>query len=266
MQREYHTYCDFQIGDSLIHLHFLRKLAKMYPERRFFHGVNTAHFPQMREVIEDLPQIQLTNCADRPADSHLIWKNWNGFWQHHKLRNDYAGFHLDWFKSLSARMGVENPFKTPEDLAFDYPALLKPTPLSAPFDVLFINSPPCSGQFREFLSGPGGSNNPELFADLIGRLSSRYRVITTAHCSTSPCCTLDHEISCTGIGNLSLFCHTIVGVSTGPSWPTFNVWNWHTAKNRIIFLNDEYLNMAPNTVEVGTVAQAEDQLRRIGLL
>jgi len=266
MQLEHHTYCEFQIGDSLIHLHFLRKLAKWYPERKFYHGVNPAHFPQMQEVIEDLPQIQLIDCAQRPYNSLLIWKNWNGFWQHHPLRNDYAGFHLEWFKSLSSRMGVENPFRSKEDFAFDYPALLKPTPLSAPFDVLFINSPPCSGQFREFLSGPGGSNNPELFADLINRLSSRNKVITTARCSASRLCTLDHEITCTGIGNLSLYCPTIVAVSTGPSWPTFNVWNWRTAKNRIIFLNEEHLNMAPNTTEVGSIAQAESELKAIGLL
>lgn len=264
--REHHTYCEFQIGDSLIHLHFLRKLAKQRPGERFVHAVNSAHFSQMEEVIEDIPQIQLIRCSERPARSLLIWKNWSGFWERHPLRNDYAGFHLDWFRNLSARMGVECPFHSIEDLAFDYPALLKPTPLSAPFDILFINSAPCSGQFREYLSGPGGCNNPDVFASLIERLSAKNKLITTAKCSQPATCTLDHGITCTGIGNLSLYCHTIIAVSTGPSWPTFNVWNWRTAKRRIIFLNEEHLNMAPNTVEVGTIAQAEQELRRANLL
>lgn len=266
MTRRHDTWCGFQIGDNLIHLHFLRALAKRFPGDQFFHGVNPPHIPQMIEAIEDMPNVHLIDYRTRPPQSHHIWKNHEGFWEHHPLRDKYAEFHLKWFDHLAQRMGVENPFHTTEDLVFDYPALLKPTPLSHPFDVLFVNSAPCSGQFRPYLSGPGGSNNPEFFTPMMATLAERYSVISTWPSSVKVPCTLDFGITCTGIGNLSLFCKYIIFVSTGPSWPTFNVWNWHTAKLRLAFLNQETLGMAPNTVEVGSLEHGMSVLQQRGIL
>jgi len=266
MSRRFETWCGFQIGDSLIHLHFLRKLAIRQPEDQFHHGVNSAHFPQMVELIEDLPNVHLFDYHHRQPGAHHIWKNTEGYWEHHPLRDHYAAFHLEWFQHLSKRMGVESPFQHNEDLLFDYPALLKPTPLSYPFDVLFVNSAPCSAQFRAYLSGPGGCNNPEYFTPMVEALASRYSVITTWPSSVKVPCTLDYNITCTGIGHLSLLCKIIVFVSTGPSWPTFNVWNQHTAKLRLAFLDRETLGMCGNTVEVGNLEHGMNVLRERGIL
>lgn len=264
--KHHDTWCAFQIGDSLIHLHFLRKLALRHPEDQFTHYVNPVHFPQMIEVIEDLPNVHLGDVAQRPSGAHHIWKNHEKYWEHHALRDQYAEFHLEWFRHLSRRMGVESPFRVVEDLLFDYPALLKPTPLSFPFDVLFVNSAPCSAQFRAYLSGPGGCNNPDYFTPLIAALAERHRVVTTWPSSVRVPCTWDFGISCTGIGNLSLFCKYLVFVSTGPSWPTFNVWNHHTAKLRLAFLDREKIGMAPNTREVQCLSGAFEVLRQHEIL
>lgn len=266
----HHTYCEFQIGDSLIHLHFLRKLAAIYPSHRFVHGVKPMHFAQMREVIEDLPNIELISFPERDPASLNIWKNVNNFWASHPLRDDYANFHLDWFRDLAQRMGVvESPFRTPSDLLFDYPALLQPTSLSKPFDVLFINSAPCSGQFRAYLNGPAGPGdfNPEYFDPLIAELAAKnYRVVVTARTKVPHVpCTLDFGLTITGIGNLSLYCPTVLMVSTGPSWPTFNVWNRSTVQTRIAFLDREKINLAPNTFEVSSLDAAREVLRSRGI-
>jgi hypothetical protein len=266
MSRRHDTYCGFQIGDTLIHLHFLRKLSENYPNDTFFHGVNVAHIPQMIEVIEDRPNIHLIDYRSRPANSLHVWKNDRGFWEHHALRDSHFPFHIQWFDDLSRRMGVENPFFLPEHLAFDYPALLKPTPLSYPFDALVVNSAPCSGQFRAYLSGPGGCNNPEYMTPLIDAMAKRHSVIVTQRCSAKVPCSLDYGISCTGIGNLSLFCKYIICISTGPSWPTFNVWNWKSAQLRLVLLDRENVQMAPNTVEVGTLEHAMGVLTERGLI
>lgn len=272
MSREHHTYCEFQIGDSLIHLHFLRAMARRWPTHQFYHGVKPVHIPQMIEVVEDLPNIRLMSFEDRPAESILIWKNVGGFWERHALRNDYAGFHLDWFRHLAEKMSLgESPFQQASDLLFDYPALLRPTALEPwlsrqPLDFLVINSAPCSGQFRAYLSGPGGSYNPEYCDEMIARIADRYSVIVTAPTKVPDVpCTLDYGLTCTGIGHLSLFCKYLVMISTGPSWPTFNVWNRFHLKLRVALLDTETLNLAPNTVEVQTVDQALHELRKRGI-
>jgi hypothetical protein len=266
----HHTYCEFQIGDSLIHLHWLRAMAKRFPDREFIHGVKPMHFAQMDEVIADLPNVWLVPFPQRDPSSLNIWKNRDGFWERHPLRNDYANFHLDWFRDLTARMGLgESPFRTPADLLFDYPALLRPTSLSKPFDVLFINSAPCSGQFRAYLNGPGGPGdfNPEYFDPLIAELAAKnYRVVTTAKTKVPGVpCTLDYGLTCTGIGNLSLYCPTVLMVSTGPSWPTFNVWNRSTVQTRVAFLDTERLNLVPGTFEVQSLDGAREVLRSKGI-
>lgn len=266
----HHTYCEFQLGDSLIHLHFLRALARLYPGHRFIHGIKPCHIPQMREFVEDVPQIELIGFPDRDPRSLNIWKNTDGFWERHPLRNDYANFHLDWFRHLAFKLGLlASPFERPENLLFDHPALLRPTSLSKPFDVLFVNSAPCSGQFRAYLNGPGGPGdfNPEYFDPLIAELASKQRVVVTARTKVPNVpCTLDYNLTLTGIGNLSLYCPVVVMVSTGPSWATFNVWNTRTVQLRVAFLDTETLNMAPNTFEVGTAEAAREQLRAKGVL
>lgn len=269
------TWCGFQIGDSLIHLHYLRKLAKRYPDRQWIHGVKVVHHKQMQEVIEDVPQITLANFDDRPREAVHIWKNAENFWAPHPKRDDYAGFHLEWFKHLSAKLGVETPFRNNEDLLFDYPALLRcPEPIrdkiknSEMPEVLFVNSAPCSGQFRPYLSAPDGGNNYEYCDKLIELLASKYRVWVTWPTKVKGVeCTLDYDLTCTGIGHVSLYTKLIVAIVTGPSWPTFNVWNYHTAKLRVLLNDVESINMSPNTSEHNkSIQDAENTLRQKGWL
>jgi hypothetical protein len=73
-------------------------------------------------------------------------------------------------------------------------------------------------------------------------------------------------LSVTEIGHLSLHCHTILMVSTGPSWPTFNIWNQDTVMHRIILLEPERVNLAPNTTHCATIDEAAEVLKGIGLL
>jgi hypothetical protein len=266
----HHTHCEFQIGDSLIHLHYLRQLARRHPGHVFVHGVKECHIPQMREFVEDLPQIRLIPFQQRAPESILIWKNADGWWEHHPLRDHYARFHLAWFRDyLAPRLGLPSPFETVEDLLHDAPRLLEPNVWSAPFDVLFINSAPCSGQFRAYLNGPGGPGdfNPEYCDPLIAELAARYNVICTAPTRARHVrCTLERDLTLCDIGNLSLYCPIIVMIATGPGWPTLNVWNIRTVKHRVILLDREVIGMAPNSVEASSIDAAREVLRLRGVL
>jgi len=83
------------------------------------------------------------------------------------------------------------------------------------FDAVVINSPPLSGQFQNF--------STQGFIDLIRLLQVKgMRVLSTAPAGICAC-SEPHDVS--WIGAASTTAQLIVGTSTGPSWPCFNVHN-----------------------------------------
>jgi hypothetical protein len=162
-------------------------------------------------------------------------------------------FHFDWFEHLAKQMGLVSPILTEADLRFDYPAM---APISFPhhfenpkFDVLVINSIPHSGQFGQF--------NPHDMVKMVQALLDKGKtVITTAPTGTAAKSTHDGTsgLSVTGIGRLSIAARAIVGVVTGPSWTTMNVWN--VDKKFVYLLDYERVNIMPNTEHVTSCAEA----------
>ncbi len=260
------THCAFHLGDNLIHLHFLRKVALAHPDREFIHAVQWQYEKQLQDVIKDVPNINLEHFGYMtPSDSIDSWRGANGFWYSHPDRNDFVKFHVEhWFPYLAERIGVENPVNTPKDMLFDYPAILQT--LNGKFpnycDVLVINSPPGSGQF--------GNYNSYALAQLASAIAANdFSVIATSELPPNIVnvrSTAKAGHSVTEIGHLSLHCHTILMVSTGPSWPTFNVWNQDTVMNRIILLDSERVNLSPHTVHCASAEEAAEVLKESGLL
>lgn len=252
------TYCQFHLGDNLFHLHFLRALAKAHPGERFLHYAHECHLPDLRRVVADLDNIVLAPLREQMnwAAMHDAWKNAGagtpagGFFENHADRNNYYSFYVDWFRHLAKEMGFKPVFNRVEDLLFDYPALHHRTPLSRPFDVLFVNSQPCSGQFP-----PMNSDHGEYLAEIIRELqeSGRHRLIVTQPVGVPPdgerlqrhvdgvVCTQDLGLSVTGIGNLSLYCHTVIMIGTGPAWPTMNAFNRDSVRHRIVLFDPEFI-------------------------
>lgn len=251
------TYSDVRLGDNLAHLHFLRKVAWRNPGAIFEHGAHACYLPQLIEVVADLPNIILRDL--RTIDRKLAinsWKNAGQFWEQHPLRNDYGAFMVEWFDRLAGRMAVENPITKPADLLFDYPTI-KDT-ASEPFDFLIVNSEPMSGQWRSMDMGD--------LDQLAIELSERHKVVTTRPVRPFIQCTQRTNLSVTGIGGISRFCRFIVMVSTGASWPTFNVWNRKSVEMRIVFLEHERVEISPNTVTTNSVGLAREILRDKKLL
>lgn len=272
------THCALRLGDNLLALHLLRGLAKAYPGRCFMHYAHLQYLPQLIEVVCDLPNLQLCDLesasnpspywemAPRPLLGSVdLWKNAGGYWEGHPLRLDYAQFALAFGQWVADRLNqramdvapMVSPWRAVQDLLFDYPALAAGK--AKPFDVLVVNSAPQSGQVSGF--------NPQEMTALVAELARRYVVVTTAPTGIAGVgCTLHQGLTVTGVGILSRFCRVIVMVSTGPSWPTFNIWNRESVEHRIILLESERVELAPNTVHVSNAADARRMLQLRGVL
>ncbi len=246
------THNAYHLGDNLVHLNFLRKVAIANPDRQFVHAAQWQYLKQLQDVVADVPNVELKDFNyTTPSDSINAWRGDKQFWYSHPDRNDFVKFHVEaWFPYLADRMGVKNPIKCAEDMLFDYPAICQQTPNYTTFDVLVINSPPGSGQFRDY--------NEFALYEIINRMKENGLSVCSSHPYS--------QRSITQYGYLSLHCHTILMVSTGPSWPTFNVWNQNSIKNRIILLEPERVNLSPNTMHCATIDEAAEVLKGAGLL
>lgn len=252
------TFNSFHLGDNLLHLHFLRKCAAAYPSQQFHHYCPPTHFSQLHALTADLDNLTLFNLPTGvPAIN--AWRGAGGWWYTQPNRNDFVGVHLAWFRHLAAAMGIESPLKEPRDLLFDYPALRLPKLDGGIAPILVINSPPHSGQFQEF-SLDGFDHLIRLLLD------AGHQVVSTApslHAGVE--CTQDRHWTVTDIGRFSQRCRAVIGVATGPLWPTFNIWMPADAP-RLLFLDAEYINLAPRMIHLNRFAQAPEYLRAFGLI
>jgi hypothetical protein len=262
------THNAWHLGDHLIQLNFMRRAAQANPDHTFIHHAANQYLAQLRDVVEGVPNLKLEEFTPMtPPDSIDSWRgavqSWHQGWHVHPDRNDFVKYHLQWFAAMASRMKIENPIKEPKDMLFDYPNIpLSPVPASftGNFDVLVINSAPGSGQWLNY-------NEPALI-NIAGAMAAKgFKVIcTTAVPIAGVLSTTTEHLSVTQIGQLSLHCPTILMVSTGPSWPTFNIWNLESVKNRIILLTEERIYLTPNTYHCSELSEAAKILQRIGLL
>lgn len=254
MTRTVETHNIYHLGDNLIHCNYLRRLAIAYHDVQFRHAAHKAYLSQLREVVEDLPSITLVPLEEAGSESIDVWKNRKGGFIGHRLQADWVGFHLEFFDKLSLELGFKTPIQSADDLLFDYPAIAPLSPdtairayISPPVDIIVVNSPPMSGQCA----------NPGDLLWLVQGLMDRGHSVqyTWPH----------YQGTVSAWGALSRSCKYIIGVATGPMWPTFNVWNKDTCE-RIIMLDSERINLCPNTTHIRNVHQAMAILSARGLL
>ena len=257
----FNSYNEYHLGDNLVHLHYLRKLALAYPDREFNHFM-PGHFIPTLCHIADVPNrnIKLFDLSVHGPSGQNAWKNVGGFWSHHKHRGDWTLFHLDWFKNLADGIGLKTPFTSAEQFLFDYPQLTKcAMPVMDDYDVLFVNSEPCSGQFLAYTAD-------EMDAMMVAMMENGLRVICTKPTNCRADCTSAHDLSITQIGNLSLRCKYHVMVATGPMWTTLNVWNVNTTDLRLVLLDKgERLTFPVPIEQTDSIAEAWAILERYGL-
>lgn len=266
------THNALRLGDNLATLHFLRRMAQVNPAHQFIHYAHLQYLHQLSEVVCDLENVRVmalefvaTGKEDywhmHPdgGESLDTWKNADGMFYANVAAagQDYAEFMLGHFRRLALRMGLESPLVEPRDLLFDYPALLGFGEVPR-FDCLIVNSAPMSGQMPGF--------HPAAMEALVGELARRHSCVTTARTRFGLPCTSDRAMTVTQVGTLSRFCKYIVGVGTGPLWPTLNVFNRESVEFRLMLLGEERITYAGRTEHATNADEARRVLQLQGLL
>jgi hypothetical protein len=231
------TYNEYHLGDQLIHLNYLRRLSYLYPDYIFRHYCQDIYIPQLLAVVEDLTTIEILPLGEKVDSATNAWLGVDGWFYRHPKQRHWVDLHLDWFDTLSKRLGVKNPIRTKYDLFFEYPALRKK--VYQPFDVLIINCPPGSNQLPTF--------SPGKFESLTKLLCKDMDVMTVYPTKLCPS-TLEMHMTVTEIGNLAQYCQYIVAVDTGPLWTTYNQWNMDKIRGRTIYTTTfDSIDLTPNT-------------------
>lgn len=260
------TFNALHLGDNLVTVHFLRKLAQAYPEIRFAHGAPDQHLAQLYPLWQDMPNLAVSSIGHTPPGALNTWCGADGWWYHQPDTTDWIPAYTRWLDCLAERMGLRNPVVSRTDYLFDYPALRRDedrgqmTDQTSPAcDVLVINSKPMSGQADGY--------DPAAFDRIIASLRAAGHVVAhTAPSAAGNFCTLDSKMDVTAIGRLSQTAKAIVGVSTGPKWTTFNVWNRETVKLRLILCNRERVDMLPTVVSTNSLSLVPELLKERGFL
>lgn len=268
------THCALRLGDNLAHVHFLRKLAEANPGHCFEHHLHAEYIRELEAMTLDLP-IKLVALPETFGSMHWFakprvpsidaWKNTGDRYERadRATRNNYATFILDWFRILAAQMGLRSALSTPRDLLFDYPALQNKSPdyeENRKLDFLVVNARPLSGQASEYRP----SEMDQLILDLRER---GYSLMATNRFSGAGyLATEDLHWTVTQIGQLSQCCRRILMVSTGPSWPTFNIWNRKTVELRVIINGREKVDLDPEAIHANNVDGVRSVLNAKGFL
>lgn len=260
MSRTVYTYNEFHLGDNLIFLHLLRSLAKSHVSTPFVHFCHAHYHDQLKEVVEDLPNILLEPFQSSLWSQHRhhsvdTWKNAEQHWEKSPVRWDWSAHALEHHRWTAQRMGFESPFSIREHLLFDYPALEKIPIGDVMYDFLIGDSKPSSGQYSE---GADHSINPlsSLNEKLLRAGKSIMRTEHAKECGDS----------ITRIGGFSQSFTNHIMVASGPFWPTLNVHNHHNheGRKRIVLLdNGEQLNM-PHIIQCANVGEVMEIAKQEG--
>lgn len=246
--RMIHTHNALRLGDNLIQINFLRRACLLNNDVTFVHyfDPNLCNGNELLPFIEGLEsRIIIKTMEECPRGSIDSWRG--PLWYSHPQKLDFAAFHLFWFSHLSEKMGIDNPIKSVDDLLFDYP-LLSSSDIPT-YDAVVINSRALSGQFNNYDLG----HYDVLIKELLNAGISVLTTHPTSLCDSSA----GHGVA--WIGAVSAKAKLILGTSTGPSWPCFNVLN-KNAKH-ILCLDTENVILTPRGSVARNVPQISEILR-----
>jgi hypothetical protein len=240
------------LGDNLISLNYLRRIALGNPKITIKHYCPEVYIPQLLPILSGVFNLEIYSINFAPENSINIWIGYDNYYYSSLLKNNWVSFHLDFFKYLSTIINVTNPIQNKDDLLFDYPALNPEGKNFQNFDFLIINSTPLSGQIYDY--------DQNYLINLTSILINLGYSVVTTHPNGSRKSTMELGLTISDIGLLSSYASIIIGIPNGPMWTTFNIFNKSKVKFRIIWLSNEILQLMDNCICVKSSQELTDLL------
>lgn len=208
--------------------------------------VNNDYVEEFRDFLQGM-DIAVEPITQRPPGIAEGWIASGAFpqWQYtpQNVGTDILGF-VRRYHNLLAAAG-HDLIPDAESMLIDFPSLEREVPMLS-FDILAVNANPTSGQAPNY----SGSEFDELISQLVAK---GHRMIATNPTAACPW----NNFTFSQIGSISKQARMILGVATGPMFPTFNVWT--KSVPHYVFLNEFVLDFGPNVVVKHF--QSADQMR-----
>jgi len=231
------------LGDCVHTMHYIRRLFLYYPDLVIDFYIKPEYIKEITLLIDDVMKdrvniFDVNNYQDDMAGVNA-WYGELGEKLVLMSSIPHDIFFIKWFKTVSDKLGLVNPFQRPEDFLMDNNNILKPNGLSKRYNFLIVNSTALSGQIAD---------DDFLMGEIIDYLAQSYQIITTKKYKEHPC-TLDNNLALVDIANISLGCTGIISIATAPLILCLNKWTLKTCKEVMIMcqLFDLYYNLGcPN--------------------
>lgn len=226
--------CGGHLGDCIWPLQML----SMIPGKHTF-GVLPEYHAALRELM---PEVEFTEA--KVGEGKDMWIANGRFAQlgiHFSNQVEIMDFVMDFLNAHCREEGLEAPYRSTHDMLWRSPAILEPVPVK-PFDILVVNCDPLSGQCPHY-------SRSEVDGLLLQLVAKGHRVLCTNATNAAPW----GNFTLREIANLSTRAKCILGVASGPLWPTFNIWNQHVT--RYVWLDPMRLNFG--STKIRNAANAE---------
>jgi len=257
MLRHISTFNELHLGDNLIHLNYLHKLSKLYPDLVLNHYLNDHYIDQLNPLISESLNIKLFKLELKPSDAINCWIGYEDYFYKSHLQGNWVEFHLDFFNRLSYLLGVKNPILKDSDLLFDFSILEKKKSLRR-YDFLIVNSTPQSNQTFDF--------DKEFLIQVIKKLVFKgYSVIST-HPNEIVESIIEKGYGLIEVAQISNNCQAIIGIPNGPMWLTFNSFNQDKVLFRLVWLSIQKLTLGANCLTCSSGPDLLDMLIRSEIL
>ena len=199
------------MGDALWALQMLSLIPGEHS-----YGVLPEYIPQMKELC---PEVEFV-----PAEPNYGKDMWIANGRFAQQGVNYSGqvqimdFVMDFLNAHCREEGITPPYRSTHDMLWRSRSILEPVQ-AKPFDILVVNCDPLSGQAPNY-------SRSEVDGLLLQLVAKGHRVLCTNATNAAPW----GNFTIREIANLSTRAKCILGVASGPIFPTFNIWNTHVPR------------------------------------
>jgi hypothetical protein len=234
--RIYHIHNDKGLGDSVFNMILFRIIKDFIINNniQIYYYTKKIYIVQLQEFIYDNPNIVLHPFSAKPYYSLELWINTKFYGYTHEnamaisttkilyYNKFYEIFFNNVLKKIGFNITINRLVYLDEDLLNRYNSL--PEKYKS-FDILILNSTPCSGQYNY---------NKSEWDNYIIALNKRFKILTTTKVN-GVSCTFDDNLTIKDIASLSTKAKIVIAINSGVFPGLLNYYTLTSVKHFYIF-------------------------------